>query len=257
MTNKQFLDKDGVDRLAQGIKAKIPTKVSQLENDSKYALQSQSAEFIVIDNQDAYIDVSTLDEGLYYNKNAICYFKIKDNATVVTASNFVKLFQQGIIRDAGTLFLVNEYYITDITEALEYEMNEGEKIDKYYSQYHITTNNITNYIKEYVHYITTTINSISTSCTQNINLVTASGVTIKADIDDAGSTVELSLPINTVIIGKGTDCIMGVCRGQISLPDGTRYEITNASIGQVWLKTIKTGGNDEVVISNDQPATED
>lgn len=36
MANKQFLDKDGVDRLAQGLKALMPTKVSQLENDSGY-----------------------------------------------------------------------------------------------------------------------------------------------------------------------------------------------------------------------------
>lgn len=36
MANKQFLDKDGVDYLTQGLKAKIPTKVSQLTNDSGY-----------------------------------------------------------------------------------------------------------------------------------------------------------------------------------------------------------------------------
>lgn len=36
MVNKQFLDKDGVDYLTQGLKAKIPTKVSQLTNDSGY-----------------------------------------------------------------------------------------------------------------------------------------------------------------------------------------------------------------------------
>lgn len=36
MANKQFLDKDGVDRLAQGLKAKIPTKTSQLTNDSGF-----------------------------------------------------------------------------------------------------------------------------------------------------------------------------------------------------------------------------
>lgn len=36
MANKQFLDKDGADYLVQGLKAKIPTKVSELTNDSGF-----------------------------------------------------------------------------------------------------------------------------------------------------------------------------------------------------------------------------
>jgi hypothetical protein len=36
VANKQFLDKDGADYLVQGLKAKIPTKVSELTNDSGF-----------------------------------------------------------------------------------------------------------------------------------------------------------------------------------------------------------------------------
>lgn len=66
ITNKQFLDKDGVDYLAQGLKAKIPTKVSQLENDSQYKTTDTNTTYTITSGDaNGQIKISPNDAAAY------------------------------------------------------------------------------------------------------------------------------------------------------------------------------------------------